>query len=616
MLRPLLLSLAVFALTRLLYVAAMGDVFLYGEELEKGFVAVCLLGDVDVPYARLPYHPYEGGGFVASHVKALAFALMGSSILAHKACAIAWGLLVVAASVRLLHRHGGGARASDSASALGGVLLALGPAHFQRESLLHLGIHFEALLFVALVLDQGLRVSAVDGGAAPRRRDLLGLGLAAGFGTYFSYQVALAVGVVAGLLLVRSLRSLLSPTLVAATLLGLSPLIWMATVAGGEVLDLHGEAIGASVPGFLESIRAGLSAPLAVGSALLGAGAAIAGAAAAPPETARRVAAVTLLAFAGVWCAAAAWTGLFVVSPSEVHWFPLLRAAPLVWALLMLVGLLAGPALALEGVARGGAAAKVARSSAAALIGIGLIHAARIVDEGQLGRAVENLRHLAQVRGDDPRGALSKIGPRLEGDRSTADGSVEAEVLGRFLTEEVGPALITDVVAAVTQSTEARAEALEGRMAPLLSGIPGGLEAARRGLGSPLFHYRYPGRLREALESESLSEVDAEAMGRFGLGWYGATDLSGEVRVARGALMGRPFLRGVGARVFRTAVMQPYWGPTLLLRPGAVRRTMVERATALSAEERGALLSGFDAEALTFGVDDPTWPRVEPPRGE
>ena len=173
MLRPLLLSLVVFAVTRLLFVAAMGDVFLYGEELEKGFVAVCLLGDVDVPYARLPYHAYEGGGFVASHVKALAFSLMGSSILAHKVCALSWGLLVVAASVRLLHRHGGDARASDSASALGGVLLALGPAHFQRESLLHLGIHFEALLFVALVLDQGLRVAAVEADAAPRRRDLL-----------------------------------------------------------------------------------------------------------------------------------------------------------------------------------------------------------------------------------------------------------------------------------------------------------------------------------------------------------------------------------------------------------------------------------------------------------
>lgn len=611
MLRPLLFSLAVFAVTRCLFVAAMGDVFLYGEELEKGFVAVCLLGDVDVPYARLPYHPYEGGGFVASHVKALAFSLMGSSILAHKVCALVWGLLVVAASVRLLHRHGGGSRASDSAAALGGALLALGPAHFQRESLLHLGIHFEALLFVALVLDQGLRVAAVESGSAPRRRDLLILGLAAGFGTYFSYQVALAVLVVAGLLIVRSPRSMVSPSLVGATLLGLAPLGLMTLATGREVLDIHGEAIGAAGPGFLQSLRASLSAPLALGAALLGAGAAIAGAAACPPGAERRLAAVTLLVFSGLWCAAAGATGLFAVSSADSHWFPLLRAAPLVWTMLMLVGLLAGPALALEGVARGGPAAKVARSTAAALVGIGLIHTARIVDEGSLGRAGENLRHLAQLRGDDPRGALVKIGPRLEENRDTSDGAVEAEVLGRFLTEGVEPGLITDVVAAVTQATEARAEALAEEMTPLLSAIPGGVEAARRGLGSPLFHYRYPGRLREALEDDSLPEIDAEAMGRFGLGWYGATDLSGEMGVAHGTLKAGAFLRGVGARVFRTAVMQPYWGPDLVLRPGAVRRAMAARATVLTPEEKAALLGGFDAEARAFGVVDPTWPRVD-----
>lgn len=611
MLRPLLLSLAVFAVTRFVFVAAMGDVFLYGEELDKGFVAICLLGDVDVPYAQLPYHPYEGGGFVASHLKALAFSLMGSSILAHKACALAWGLLVVAASVRLLHRHGGGARKSASAAALGGLLLALGPAHFQRESLLHLGIHFEALVFVALVLDQGLRVSGIEGGAAPRRRDVLALGLAAGFGTYFSYQVALAVGVVAGLLAARAPRVLFSPALMASTLFGLGPLMLMAASTEGSVLDLHGETLGNAGPGFLESLRNGLAGPLAVGAALLGAGASIAGAAAAPPGKERRVAALTLLAFAGVWCSAAAATGLFVVSSPDAHWFALLRAAPLVWAMLMVVGLMAGPALALEGLARVGPAAKVARSTTATLLGLGLIHTARIVDEGDLGRAGENLRHLAQLRGDDPRGALVKIGPRLEGGRSTSDGTVEAEVVGRFLTESASSELITDVVAAVTQATEARAEDLEARMAPLLVAIPGGLEAARRGLGSPLFHYRFPGRLRDALEDESLREIDAEALGRFGLGWYGATDLSGEVGVARGALRAAPYLRGVGARVFRTAVMQPYWGAELALRPGAVRRTMLGRATALSVEERDALLGGFDAEAKVFGVVDPGWPRVD-----
>ena len=469
---------------------------------------------------------------MASHVKALAFSFMGSSILAHKICALGWGLLVVGASVRLLHRHGGGERKSDSAAALGGVLLALGPAHFQRASLLHLGIHFEALLFVALVLDQGLRVSRSVRGEAPRRRDLLVLGLAAGFGTYFSYQVALAVVVVAGLLAVRAPRLLLSPVLIGSTILGLAPLILMALAVGGEVLDLHGESIGGTGPGFLASLRAGLGAARARGGAAwsrrgdrwccgfaTGQGPASRGA------DAPRVRRVVVRG-----------GGSDRALRLPVRGRTLVRSAPCGAAGMGHADAgraLAGPALALEELSRGGPAAKVARSTTAALLGIGLIHAARIVDQGEPGRAGENLRHLARLRGDDPRGALVKLGPRLEDGRSTLDGTVEAEVVGRFLTADSAPGLITDVVAAVTQATEARAEDLEAQLAPLLADTPGGLEAARRGLGSPLFHHRFPGRLRKALESEAVGAIDAEAMGRFGLGWYGATDLSAEIGAAR-----------------------------------------------------------------------------------
>ena len=46
---------------RLVFVLALGDVFFYGEELEKGTVAKMLLDGIEIPYARMPFHPYEGG---------------------------------------------------------------------------------------------------------------------------------------------------------------------------------------------------------------------------------------------------------------------------------------------------------------------------------------------------------------------------------------------------------------------------------------------------------------------------------------------------------------------------------------------------------------------------
>ena len=76
---------------------------------------------------------------------------------------------------------------------LAGALLVLGPAHFQQESLLHVGIHFESLLWMAIIFDLGLRVAGTPAGSPPDRRVLIGLGLASGFGTYFSYQVPFAV---------------------------------------------------------------------------------------------------------------------------------------------------------------------------------------------------------------------------------------------------------------------------------------------------------------------------------------------------------------------------------------------------------------------------------------
>ncbi|MEO0662069.1 MAG: hypothetical protein AAFZ87_11060, partial [Planctomycetota bacterium] len=67
MIRAVVLVSLAYVVARALVVLALGDVFVLGEENEKAFVALALRSGVDVPWARLPYHPYEGGGFLASH---------------------------------------------------------------------------------------------------------------------------------------------------------------------------------------------------------------------------------------------------------------------------------------------------------------------------------------------------------------------------------------------------------------------------------------------------------------------------------------------------------------------------------------------------------------------
>ncbi|HZI64791.1 MAG TPA: hypothetical protein VFE44_08420, partial [Thermoanaerobaculia bacterium] len=75
---------------RALPVAALGDVFFYLEEETRGGVAQVLRLGAPMPYLDLPAHPFEGGAFVAAHVRALAYALAGPSLLANKLSAIAW----------------------------------------------------------------------------------------------------------------------------------------------------------------------------------------------------------------------------------------------------------------------------------------------------------------------------------------------------------------------------------------------------------------------------------------------------------------------------------------------------------------------------------------------
>ena len=623
-----------YVAARLLLVLAMGDVFVYGEENEKAFVAECLRAGVDVPYGRLAYHPYEGGGFVASHLKAALIPWLGATPLMHKAAAILWGLLTLWATVALARAHGrdegAGPAAGLGAAFLAGLALVLAPESLAKGSLLHLGIHVEALLFIAVTLHLGLVAMGTPEGERVPPRALVGLGLAAGFGTYFSYQVPLAVLTVLLGLAITRWRTIFAPPLVVATLVGLVPWFAMAALVGGEVLDLHGERVGgeggllAGIRGLFGSVRAAAGEGLVGAALVVGFVGTAAGLAHRLPTGRRMRALLVVGGFVDLWSLAAAWTGLASGAAGADHWFPYLRFAPAVWGLLVVLALAAGPALEAVGADRGTASARVARASAAIVLGVGGVALARMVDEGDLSRARANLARLDGVRAVDARGALQKLLPRL----MPADDGRPAEVRAALaaapfaaVVEAAEPAAWREVVAAdlvgiaaslveAPAGAPADVDALRSAFRELLP--PSVSDAAiERGLG-PL-HFRRivldEGGVDAALDRDGLRPAVADAVGRYG-GWFGVRPgaaLAQELRWAAGAPLGEAYLAGVGERAFRSGVMQPYWGAEFVHRPAAVREALLRAAadSDLSPSERAALAAGFDACAAAFGFEPP-----------
>lgn len=231
-------------------VLALADVFFYGEELEKACAGKALLDGLGLAHHQLAYHYYEGGGFVVSHLDALAFALFGETLLAVKLVALALGACVLAAGWTLTERFGG-----RTASRVFALLFVFAPLSVQKNSLLALGIHFHAMLFVALVL---LFAGRVLFDRDRRLRTWFLLGLSAGFGLYFSYQLALTLAIVA-VALAWKLRgevwSRASLAGVVGFLLGVAPLAWMASHVGAQVFDIHGQGFTFVVGEKLATLR-------------------------------------------------------------------------------------------------------------------------------------------------------------------------------------------------------------------------------------------------------------------------------------------------------------------------------------------------------------------------
>ena len=230
-------------------VLSLGDVFFYGEELEKGTAAKAMIDGIGVPHHQLAYHYYEGGGFVMSHCIAVAFVLVGQNLLALKLVALAFqiSILVVGCwtTVRLFGRAAGTAF---------GVLFVFGPASVQKLSLLALGVHFEAGLFLLASLAVGARVVFAS---ESRPRNWFVLGLIAGFGIYFSYLVLVMAAWLAIVLLVMKPKELAGPSglaLLGGACLGLLPWFSMVGMVGSEVWNVHGTQL-LSTPAAEESME-------------------------------------------------------------------------------------------------------------------------------------------------------------------------------------------------------------------------------------------------------------------------------------------------------------------------------------------------------------------------
>jgi len=585
----LLLLLAL--LVKAALVLSLADVFFYGEELEKGAAAKALIDGLDVPYHAKVYHPYEGGGFVVSHLKALAFLAVGQSVLAHKLAALVFVLLVLVAGWTLARRHFG-----DEAAFCFGLFFLLAPASVQKLSLLGLGIHFEATFFALVVLDRTARLLAPD--AVFRPRELFTLGLAAGFGIYFSYQLVLVAAYAGVSLLVARRGACLRRESLAGLgglALGLLPLFWMAWHVGRGVLDIHGTELtesGSRLARF-GAFLAAVYAHVAPGEVLWPLAWALGAWAAWQSSTrSQRRMLLWLGGFVAFWFVVYL-NSAFVVERVD-HDFAYMRFAP-VWALATLV-------LAV-GWGRGWRAAdrlerRFAYAASAALLAFGLAQTAGLCAAGRPGTPGRNLETLARTKGYDYGGYIAKVWPRLAG--TTAE-RVRA-LLG--FREPTPPLLYADLAAEAFKRAGEKAELIDA----LLEADPDAVLEWARGLGD---YALYQGRrlhgerslanaLRVAREYEDpVRGRLVEGLGRVGVRYAArpeeiAAELAAlpplEEFQERGA-----YLRGVGYRFYRRNVLGTYSDGRTTLRPDAARLWLRRR----DARDVPDLLFGFDeAEAL------------------
>jgi len=583
-------------------VLAVGDVFFYGDELEKAAAGKAMLDGLgaELGHHRLAYHYYEGGGFVVSHLDALAFLVVGPNLIAVKLVALSFDVLILVAGWSLARRAFG-----DNAALLFGLLYVLAPESVQKNSLLALGIHWQALLFAVVVLDRGGRIALEGDGS---RSNWLLLGLAGGFGTYFNYLVAPALGFAGLALLVlrpRQLRTRASLWGWLGLALGLAPLLVTYALVGSGVFDIHGARLlggGADfdrwerVGAFLRSVYAGRTAPdllavvLVALVPLVGLGFALR-AARGPRRWALYLGAYAL-SFVALYLSSS-----FVVG--RVHHYFLFHRLSQLWLLALLLAA-GGLGLGLE---RGGPARAAAAALAFLLALVGLRGTIDALAGGSTVDLARNARLLRDTKGYRWDHYVDKVWDHLEG-----DGPARVRALRAL---DGGRSSLVDYTLAVN---------LFGpRPAPLADVLR---EAEQLGLDpsqtvlalGAMWRERYPGELEDrraaVLAGEGVTDelrpLVEESFGRFGLGFQVREDrLREELAVGRANGFPPAYFRGLGYRLYAVLgdlELEGYWRQTRS--PCFVDR---DRALAIIGAQPDALiapmLAGFERAVREHSLD-------------
>jgi hypothetical protein len=234
--RAIAIGLCAFVATRAWLVLSVADVFGYGEEFGKSAAAKAMLDGLGVPHHQLAYVYHEGGGFLVSHLTALLFAALGPSVLAVKVAALLVSSLVFVAALRFAAEHLGPRTSGAVAAAF-----LLAPLGIQRATLLSLGTHFAAMLFVLGILGTAARIVAREPEREGPARDAWALGLWSGLGLYVSALALPAVAAAALALAWRRVGRAFARRALAGFALGALPLWWMLSRVGLDAVRVRAE---------------------------------------------------------------------------------------------------------------------------------------------------------------------------------------------------------------------------------------------------------------------------------------------------------------------------------------------------------------------------------------
>lgn len=540
--------LALLVLTRAWLVLSAADVNGYGEEFGKGAAAKAMVDGLGVEHWRLAYVYHEGGGFLITHLKALAFLLVGPTVLANKLVALFTTTLLLLVGLRLCRSHFG-----ERAAVCFGLAFVFAPDAFLRFSLLSLGTHFEAPILLALVAHFTLRIA---GGSASTARDWLGLGLVAGLGLYFSL-LTLAVLAWAGIALVLfARRELLSRKLLVAcagALFGALPLFWMMSHVGLDALFVRGKEGGATakvdrLTAFLDvfsALRRGELGPWVLAIAY-GVVAVLAVALLRRhTDAVKRRKLLLVGAFVPVFLVLYVGSGM-AIRP-ESGWFFFLRLAPVWYFGTVFVAASTGELL---GHARG-MPRKVALLAFASIVSVGALDLANLARAGWLGEPRFVAYSTSHAKGYDHAEYFDKFQHHLEGGlevkiavlrRYDDDPELLLPAISLSLFEHAGLPLDEAVAISKRAHGEQWTTAVKGLRFFIHPGFGHDLAAGFAAL--------------ESVEPEARAPL-AEAIGRAGLGpRFVPEKIAKQLEFVPPKDLRAAFLRGAGWRVHRAFLLR------------------------------------------------------------